>query len=283
MNDTDSTNSPVTELLDFGDCRIYVDPREHIVQYLRQTTPNEEGDSILNRMFEKSFELNSQINYLEVGCNFGLELIRAANKINKLTNNHHIAAFDPGEASSLVPKTIAENSLENIIYFAPIAISKDCEDVTFFCQPGHSEDNRMVNDWETATIQRSVSATTIDAYVEKNALNEGVIVAKIDTQGAEPEVLMGADKTLSRMAAIIEFTPWAIATRHNPLEFISKINDTHIIIDLDASRKQCKLVENNWEAFAEEVTARPPKWTDLLILPRSYPEFSQPIQKFVLG
>lgn len=265
------------ELLDLGNMRIYVDPREHIVRYLRETPQFHEGDETLNLLIDKLIERTNRVAYLEIGCNFGVELVPAAKRIQAACTDFHIGAFDPGEASRLVPRTLVENNIQDIVNFYPIAVSNSMEPVTFYMQPGHSEDNRMVNPHETATIRKVVDAITVDEYATRNNLNHELILAKIDTQGGEPEVLAGVRKTRNRMAAIMEYTPWAIASRRKPEDFLRELAETHQLVDLGASRDAIKFVGDDFVSFTKDVDERGPKWTDLLLLPHSAPDYAKAV------
>jgi hypothetical protein len=76
----------------------------------------------------------------------------------------------------------------------------------------------------------------------------------------------------------MEFTPWALATRVAPVDFLGQIAQTHYIVNLMplslcdglvTGDTALKLIEpHEHERFVHDVSNSKAMWTDVLLLPR---------------
>lgn len=144
--------------------------------------------------------LNEKSVYIDVGAHIGDSSLIAASKIK----SGKVIAFEPTpDVFSELQKNIRLNNLENIIQAEQKAVSGVVGKARFALE-GASEVNHLVAGKSNAkSIQ--VAVTTIDEVVSANKL-KSVDLLKIDVEGFELMVLMGAKKALqSKVIKMILF------------------------------------------------------------------------------
>lgn len=262
---------------DFGDLKLLVMRDEPIINVMRKQA--EDGSEVLDTIVQILCDTASDIIHIDVGANYGMDLCHTAKAILKTHPNAHIAGFDPGKVKDITPHNITLNGLAGKVAFFPLAVADYSGFITLYSEQDHSENNRIVNPMKLHTRKTIVPCTTLDSYIEALNRPAATLFLKIDTQGAEPEVLAGAANTLKNYPCVMiaEFTPHSIATRHDPVRFLADLAETHDIIDLGHTRQAVKGVDADFEAFAAEVTSRAVQWTDILLLPKSAPALSAAI------
>ena len=131
-------------------------------------------------------------------------------------------AFEPGIAGELLPYNVELNGLQDTVTVERLAVSFASLPTLFFYEAGNSEDSRIL---ERKTIYKrtkalTVRCTTVDDYLAAHHLDCFPIV-KIDTQGAEPDVLEGMQQTRTAkpVPIILEFSPWHLQV--DPGEFVT--------------------------------------------------------------
>ena len=263
-----------SQIIELPDVKIYAKTTDYIADHIRRDFDISVVSQVILENVIKHF---GEIFYIEVGCNYGLELIRSSIEIKKKTNKYKILAFDPGEASSYVNRNLELNGLINDVIFSPIAISDSNGVAELFGENDHSENNRLVNDRPGSKVIGMVETDTLDNVIEE-ANNTFPIVMKIDTQGAEYEVFKGGIETLKNRPSFIiaEFTPWALSSRIAPEIFLKELSEVFEIYDLGAKRDKCIQV-SDLDSFTRDVDAAPPLWTDILLLSKSHEEFNKEI------
>ena len=109
------------------------------------------------------------------------------------------------------------------------------------------------------------------------------LILKIDTQGAEYQVFQGmAGVIASRyVACVMEFTPHALVTSIDALQFLTQLGQRFLIVDVGQqnlkNRKTgsgaiCQLLNtSDYDGFVANVRERPYGWTDLLLVPKKLP------------
>ncbi len=157
--------------------------------------------------------------YIDVGANIGLTAIPVA------TNDINVLAFEPEPRNF---EFLARNSIRNAttkkLRIENLALLDQSGEVTFELSPDNYGDHRyrqnqnisLMNEREWNTV--TVKAKTLDTYFDELMLP---IALKIDTQGAEPLVIMGGPKTCVAASLVIcEFSPYAMnrmGTNHGVL------------------------------------------------------------------
>ena len=232
--------------------------------------------------------------YLDIGCQYGSSAMKVARSIKACGQFNRIHCFEPGLAGALVLDNLYLNRLEERIEFYPVAVSDHTGVALLFTEIGHTENNRVVNRFpDNETLSRVVRTTSIDDH-RRTAAVSGPIVVKVDTQGGEYEVLAGMEKARADrwVAGIWEFTPWALATRTSPDEFLKNLGRDAFVVDLSSASISTTTIESAgslfrevkhslFSSFSDQVMSRPEKWTDLLVLPKSLPAVDQLMSKLV--
>jgi len=218
---------------------------------------------------------------LDVGANYGFESVYTAQLLRSTGRVGRVVAFEPGVVSALLPHTIALNNVTDYVRVESIAVGNYTGPGLMSGEDGHSENNRIVNhrDPDGWACSRIVQVDTLDAYTERHGITADLIV-KIDTQGAEPEVLDGMDRLLrDRMTTlVVEFSPREIRRRNTAEDFLARLARHGTILDLNQQGLLTPTTdglpvvsERNFSGFATDVIARPYEWSDLLVIPYNLP------------
>ena len=140
---------------------------------------------------------------IDIGANIGLVAIPVTEDSSVRT-----FAFEPDPRNAeLLRRNVALHDLENRISVHESALWSRSGEMTLQRDRENHGDQRLVHAPTTGIPSVTVPLARLDTLVEADAL-ESPVVAKIDTQGAEVDVLQGAGALLSRIdAAIVEVWP----------------------------------------------------------------------------
>ena len=139
--------------------------------------------------------LNGKV-FFDVGAHIGLYTLPASKIAKK------IVAFEPSLFNlAKLRHHLVLNNVTNNVVVVPMAVSNVNGTLDFFESSNGSHPKNSLLMGPELGVKRSVEATTLDSYCEKNALYPDVL--KIDVEGAEFYVLEGAKKLLSTKRPII--------------------------------------------------------------------------------
>lgn len=230
---------------------------------------------LLHRLLAHYWQRRLDFTFVDVGCQYGSSAIAVAQFILQCGMSNRVIAFEPGVAGALAAHNCRINGVESILTLETLAVADGCYPTLLFTELGHSENNRVVN--RTVDVEATstvVWTTSLDGYLAGKGLDMNLII-KIDTQGGEVEVFRGMDRTMRtrHVAAITEFTPWALATRTNPADWLRQFVADYCIYDVSEWPKCCLGAEiaEPIESFVSAVSARASGYTDLLLLKRDLP------------
>jgi FkbM family methyltransferase len=219
--------------------------------------------------------------HVDVGCQYGFGAMSAARRMRAYGKNNRVFAFDPGVAADLAPYNVAISNLLDQVTFERLAVSDAPRVATVFTELGHSENNRTVNrTLNQEAISYPVMATSLDEYARVKDVFEHLIV-KIDTQGAEAEIFAGMQRLLNErcITVITEFTPWALASSVDAVEWLSTALQQFTAFDLPdidpgtiRSHRAPRVPTHDVAGFVKQVDERPSRYADLLLLPKKLPE-----------
>jgi hypothetical protein len=119
-------------------------------------------------------------------------------------------------------------------------------------------------------VSRSIS---IDEYVSRNNIADNLILI-IDTQGGEYEVIEGMKSVIKSrcVSYIVEFTPWALRTRIEPIDFLSMIGTETYLFNLPEHNRPIRAIKTDeYAEFVSEVDGYIGRWTDILVIPKKLP------------
>lgn len=157
----------------------------------------------------------------------------------KITSRN-IYAFEPFEESlDLLKKNIEDNNIKNIIPINKTLGSKNGEQSIFLS--GNNVQGITTDPTKNHDKELKIQETTIDKFVEDNDLNIGFIT--VDVEGAEMELLKGAENTLKTQKPIL-----SISIYHKLSDFFEIIP---WIANLDLGYEFEVVKENPWHFFAD--------------------------------
>lgn len=129
---------------------------------------------------------------IDIGANMGDFALAAANM------GANVFAFD---GDPLVVACQRENLAHtNNVTISEAILWKASEEVTFYSAPDHADSSLFLPPGE-GVAAFTAQARTLDEMAEDLGIQE-VTLLKMDAEGAEPEVLMGASKVLARTQAV---------------------------------------------------------------------------------
>jgi FkbM family methyltransferase len=144
--------------------------------------------------------------YLDIGANVGLTTIPIA-----MNQAVRCIAFEPEPTNFFhLSHNVKRNcKFENVELVQAAVMEKEGSLSFGLNRIGNPGDHRVVKG-ETDRIVIEVRGIPLDQYL--SVIGDGPLAVKIDTQGAEPFVIAGGRKVLSRAkAAVIEFWPYGMA------------------------------------------------------------------------
>ena len=147
---------------------------------------------------------------LDVGANIGSVTLDLARRVGRQGKVH---SFEPNPiVVERLREHIVRNALDQIVQIHPTALS-NVSGETQIRTPKRCADNQgtssLVNRSDkTLSITRKVPTTTLDEFVRENDISR-INFIKLDIQGAEPLLLQGGQRTLSRFSPtlIMEVSP----------------------------------------------------------------------------
>jgi FkbM family methyltransferase len=218
---------------------------------------------------------------IDIGASYGLESIAAARFVRRCGRTMRIVGFEPGIAGQLTELNVRLNHVADMVTIVRAAVGNFNGPMLLTGELGHTEHNRLVNPVEDQEVVCfPVEVVTLDRYLSEHGI-DGPLVVKIDTEGAEPEVLDGMRRTLAERVVVlfVEYSPDSISDRVAPAAFLQRLAELGTVIDLNQGGPTAKVGDGlrpvpprEFAAFAEEVRHRSCGWSDVLVLPYNLPD-----------
>jgi FkbM family methyltransferase len=213
--------------------------------------------------------------FCDIGAQYGSAAMEIATFLRSLRAECRILSFEPGIAGDLTKRNFENNGFPEISFYQPAAGPVDGH-VVLHREIGHSANNRIVNparrrDWGSTSLP--VRCVRVDTALKAQGAF-GPTLAKIDTQGGEPGVLMGMSEVLNRhpVSMLLEYTPQAIESAVNPEEFVLGLLRTHHCFDTGVlNSRLVEVTPNNVTTHRRDVSASTDRWVDLLLIPNTLP------------
>jgi len=145
--------------------------------------------------------------FVDVGANVGYYTLIASRLVGE---SGRVYAFEPDPTVfAILQKNVRLNHLRNVV-LVPMAVSDQTGSVRLFLADENKGDHRI---YETDEQRPSVAveATTLDDFFEGD--DRGVDFVKIDTQGAEGQILRGMHEVIVRnrdLVMAVEFWPYGL-------------------------------------------------------------------------
>lgn len=170
--------------------------------------------------------------FLDLGANIGTTGIYF---IKKLAPNLKLLAFEPdAENFKLLRVNLLLNDLDDKAVAVNSGLGDKFDEMTMYRDLGNPGGNRLVkthNNWQTETIK----IMPLDAYfVENNIAAQDVKYIWIDTEGFEPQVILGAKNLLTENPAPIfmecNLTAWENSGLFEDMMQLLATRYTHFIL-----------------------------------------------------
>lgn len=131
---------------------------------------------------------------LDIGANFGLYSIEVGRLVGP---QGHVYAFEPGrQTASLLTRNVALNGLQDVVMVSPVAVGETSGRRSFF-EAQSSSFSGFVDNGRGGNTQRvEVETIVLDEWTPLEG--RSVDLVKLDVEGAELEVLKGAEGVLER-------------------------------------------------------------------------------------
>ena len=244
------------------------------------------GNDALGRIMAHFWLNRLMFTYMDIGCPYGITAITAARIIEASGHENQTICFEPGMGGGLVSQNIKLNGFEKRIRYENTAVSDHCLPVILSTSLHHAEGNHIVNR-EVEKEDRSfvVENTTLDTYLAKNQIAPNIIL-KVDTEGAEYEILKGMQKALRErcIVSIWEFQPGFLSSRIRPEYFLAFISKDSYLLDIGqehVNRTEATLIDaDRFSEFVDRIFSREDAWTDILVVPRKLPNVGNLLEKF---
>ncbi len=246
-------------------------------------------NSLFLSVISHFLELKLPVLTIDIGCQYGTSSLSMAAQLDYLGNIEgmgaakeiQILSFDCGQAGNLASHNVLNNGGSERISFSNKAISSFNGSCLVYSVDGHSEDNRIVNR-HIATKTRVVECLTLDTLMNSYK-NHGVFL-KIDTQGAEYQVLKGLNQSQDEnyICMVVEFTPDALKSSIEPSKFLEGLAENYFVYCLDfvfgdtistlkLNNKVVPIHQEMFRDFSEVVDSSDNKWVDLLCVSKKIP------------
>jgi FkbM family methyltransferase len=199
--------------------------------------------------------------FVDVGAHVGTTTIPAA------LDGAYVHAFEPVRTNyALLVANLHLNGLEDNVKTCRAAVTSQAGTLRMALSPTNSGDHRVHSqgdgDYNEATWPtEQVRAVTLD-----DELDETPAVVWIDTQGHEPDVLDGAQRTIRQAPVVAEFWPYAAARSGRLDRYLEQIASFPRVVDVRASMEaRTDVVVTDPRRLVDQYPG--PELTDLLLLP----------------
>jgi len=201
-----SNDSKVRETFGF---KIFLNPQDEGVSPRISYHGWYEGGT--TRLFERL--LKPGMRFVDVGANIGWFSLLAAKLVG---NSGAVYAFEPEvTCARFLRKSAQENGFANL-QIEQLCVSNSVGSITLYVAVASHGGNSTIRRSESQSYQfsRPQDCTSLDAYFEKS--QKSISLLKIDVEGAEPEVLEGAQRLV--VSELVE----RIIMEWNPDSWIEK-------------------------------------------------------------
>jgi FkbM family methyltransferase len=165
-------------------------------------------EKVSYRAFAKEIARGAVV--FDVGAHFGTYSIIAARRGGSAAR---VVAYEPSELTrSYLTRHLAWNRVERQVIVRPVCCGRTGGETQFFCRPDVPDGSNGILPGD-GLVETTVPVTTMDDETRRLHLTPDVI--KIDVEGAELDVLEGAERTLAtgRPRLFISVHPKQLAFR----------------------------------------------------------------------
>jgi FkbM family methyltransferase len=216
---------------------------------------------------------NIDFSYLDIGAHIGMTVLGQALYYKRCGRSIHIHAFEPGVVFALLKDNITLNGASDIVTCVNAAVSDKDDTLDFYVVPTSTAGSSLF-DYSSShfpdlpTVRNPVSAVRVDTYVKNIKPTPGLII-KIDTEGADFQVLDGSRKTLlsRECTMLVELTPIISQQYCSPVERLLEFGARYILIEIQEQRRIIDQKRESIEDLIVRTYLR--RSTDVLMVPKT--------------
>ena len=148
---------------------------------------------------------------------------------------HQVYAFEPTQSKLVtIRKNLAESGVASNVTLFDVALSNYTGQATFWVSDSGSEQDTLSRPKWDGAVAMTVRVARLDDFVGPSA---SVLYAKIDAQGHDPEVLLGAEQLLSsQRLRTLAFEVWPGGSAEEPYAQAMAMLARHGYVCHDCSR-----------------------------------------------
>jgi FkbM family methyltransferase len=158
---------------------------------------------LLLALLEEPLKAGRSVLFLDIGADLGTYAVAVAKRLHEL-GDIRVLAFEPSQSSfALLRRNLEDNGLIEVVQQRQLALGDGLESSTTlrfdFANPCHS---LLATAPREGTVSEHVTLSTIDQEIS-GEVDFDVLAIKMDVEGSEVPVLMGAAKTLGSAREVL--------------------------------------------------------------------------------
>jgi FkbM family methyltransferase len=158
-----------------------------------------------------------------------------------------VFAFEPDPRNfAVLQRNLSRRNYRNVELFN-MAVGDVNGEVPLYLSEGHSN-HSLIEGFVKSEAEIQVEIVTLDAFLEQRGIDQ-IDFLKSDTEGAEPRVLSGMQRTIARSSQLdmlMELNPDALASAGvDPHEFIERIRQMGFSIDAVNPDRETQAIYHN--------------------------------------
>jgi len=214
---------------------------------------------ILTKAIKLLGKKNSKLTLINIGAHIGSTAIPAIKK----NNFKNLIAFEPTKRNfRLLKANIFLNEIDDRVQAYNLAISNKKANLHLGTTKGNTEGNRILRNKQKNT--EIVKSDILDNYTYNLNKNNSLIF--IDAEGHEPNIYLGAKKTIKKKIPIVfEFYP-SLLDKNWIKNFDLVFKNYRFFYDLRGKNRKEKFNKKNLIALINKVNSIEGKHTDLMIV-----------------
>ena len=214
---------------------------------------------ILTKAIKLLGKKNSKLTLINIGAHIGSTCIPAIKK----NNFKNLIAFEPTRKNfRLLKANIFLNEIDDRAQVYNFAISNKKTNLYLGTKEGNSGGNRIVKNKQKNT--EIVKSDILDNYTYNLNKNNSLIF--IDAEGHEPNIFLGAKKTIKKKIPIVfEFYP-SLLDKNWIKDFDLVFKNYRFFYDLRGKNRKEKFNKKNLIALINKVNSIEGRHTDLMIV-----------------
>jgi FkbM family methyltransferase len=228
--------------------------------------------------------------YVDVGANVGLTTIAQSVFFKRCDKANKTYAFQPGRVFSLLERSVKLNRIDDMTTCHPVALTDRDGLAKFYLTPAQTAASSLL----VEATERPGVVTSIETVVETikfdhfaNRMRPAAgLLAKIDAEGADFNVLDGMRQTLAnRVCTIqIELYPALADPYTNCVDRLHSLAADFVLIDVGASPPvEIGSERSDIMTFVNDVRKRAVPATDVFLVPKKLPRFADLVRRIITG